>query len=98
MNCHFCKTETPDGKIMFRDECERCGADLHICLNCSFHDPHASKQCREPAIPEEARDKELKNLCEYFQPREVGHKDRVTNRPVMMPGGSLRSCSNEICR
>jgi hypothetical protein len=72
MNCHFCKTETPDGKIMFRDECERCGADLHICLNCSFHDPHASKQCREPAIPEEVRDKERKNLCEYFQSREAG--------------------------
>ncbi len=72
MNCHFCKTKTPDGKIMFRDECERCGADLHICLNCSFHDPHASKQCREPAIPEEVRDKERKNLCEYFQPKEDG--------------------------
>jgi hypothetical protein len=72
MNCHFCKTETPDGKIMFRDECERCGADLHNCLNCSFHDPHSSKQCREPVIPEEVRNKERKNLCEYFQPREDG--------------------------
>jgi len=72
MNCHFCKTEAPEGKIMFRDECDHCGADLHICLNCSFYDPHASKQCREPAIPEEVRDKERKNLCEYFQPKTAG--------------------------
>ena len=52
---------------MFRDECEHCGGDLHICLHCTFYVPHASKQCREPAIPEAVKDKERKNLCEYFQ-------------------------------
>ncbi len=66
MNCALCKTNVPDGKIMFRDECDHCGGDLHICLNCSFYDPNASKQCREPAIPEAVTDKERKNLCEYF--------------------------------
>ncbi len=57
---------------MFRDECEDCGGDLHICLHCTFYDPHASKQCREPAIPEAVTDKERKNLCEYFIPIAEG--------------------------
>ena len=51
---------------MFRDECEHCAGDLHICLHCTFYDPYASRQCREPAIPEGVKDKDRKNLCEYF--------------------------------
>jgi len=70
MNCALCKTRVPEGKIMFRDECDHCGGDLHICLNCSFYDPHVSKQCREPAIPDAVTDKERKNLCEYFRQAE----------------------------
>ena len=72
MNCAFCKTRIPEGKIMFRDECDHCGADLHICLHCSFYDPNVSRQCREPAIPESSRDKERKNLCEYFKVMAAG--------------------------
>ncbi len=72
MNCSFCKTRIPEGKIMFRDECDRCGGDLHICHNCTFYDPHASRQCREPAIPDSVKDKERKNLCEYFKPQAEG--------------------------
>jgi hypothetical protein len=72
VNCAFCKNRVPEGKIMFRDECDRCGGDLHICLNCTFYDPHTSRQCREPAITEAVKDKELKNLCEYFKPQAEG--------------------------
>lgn len=67
MNCTLCNTVLPEGKIMFRDECEHCGGDLHICLNCIFYDPGAARQCREPAVPEAVHDKERKNLCEYFR-------------------------------
>ncbi|MBU0481099.1 MAG: hypothetical protein KKG47_08355 [Proteobacteria bacterium] len=52
---------------MFRDECDHCGRDLHICLNCAFYDPNVSRECREPAIPDAVHDKERKNLCEYFK-------------------------------
>lgn len=72
MNCAFCKTRVPDEKIMFRDECSHCGGDLHICLHCSFHDPHVSRQCRETAIQDAVRDKERKNLCEYFKAMAEG--------------------------
>ncbi len=72
MNCALWKTNVPEREIMFRDECDHCGGDLHICLHCSFYDPHVSRQCREPAIPESVRDKERKNLCEYFKQMTEG--------------------------
>ncbi|NTV13299.1 MAG: hypothetical protein HGA96_05125 [Desulfobulbaceae bacterium] len=72
MNCALCKTPVAEGKIGFRDECPRCGGDLHICRNCLFYEQQAARQCREPAIPETVRDKERRNLCEYFQPAAPG--------------------------
>ena len=72
MHCTFCKTLVTEERIGFRDECSKCGADLHICLNCRFYDPHAANQCREPAIPEAVKDKERRNLCEYFKPSAPG--------------------------
>jgi hypothetical protein len=76
MNCAFCKTPAAEEKIGFRDECTRCGGDLHICLNCRFYDQHASRQCREPAIQEGVKDKERRNLCEYFKPAAQGPTDK----------------------
>jgi hypothetical protein len=75
MNCTFCKTPVVEEKIGFRDECPRCTGDLHICLNCRFYNQHASRQCREPAIPESVRDKERRNLCEYFKPAAPGQEE-----------------------
>lgn len=72
MHCAFCKTKVTEESIGFRDECTRCGSDLHICLNCRFYDPHAANQCLEPAIPEAVKDKERRNLCEYFKPAPDG--------------------------
>jgi len=74
MNCAFCKTLVREERIGFRDECTRCGGDLHICRNCRFYDQFASRQCREPAIPEGIKDKERRNLCEYFKPAADGQE------------------------
>ena len=46
--------------------CERCGADLKVCLNCVSYDPRAAYQCRDrraDPVPE----KEAANYCEYFE-------------------------------
>lgn len=75
MQCPLCKTPVAEGKIGFRDECPRCGGDLHVCCNCRFYDRFASRECREPAIPETVRDKERRNLCEYFQPTAAGAEE-----------------------
>ncbi len=48
-----------------RDECSFCRADLHCCLNCTFYERNASKQCREPAA-DMVNDKKRANYCDYF--------------------------------
>ena len=53
-------------RVGFREACEGCGADLHVCLNCEFHDPGAHNQCREPQadpVPE----KDRANRCDWFR-------------------------------
>jgi len=70
MRCATCnKIVDTAGKILFRDECPHCGADLHICLNCLFYDTGAENDCRE-SNAELVLDKEKANFCEYFRPAD----------------------------
>jgi hypothetical protein len=55
-----------DGRVGFRDACDRCGADLHICKNCRFYDPSAYNECREPGA-ERVTDPERVNRCDWFK-------------------------------
>jgi len=50
------------------EECKACGAELHACRLCEFHDPGVAKACREP-VAEEVKDKSRANFCDYFRPR-----------------------------
>ena len=69
--CHRCRREiTLEGKIGRREACPGCGADLHCCLNCSFHDPGAYNQCREPQA-ERVLDKDRGNFCDWFRFRDA---------------------------
>ena len=54
-------------RVGFRDSCEACGVDLHICRNCTHHDRSAYNECREPNA-ERVSDRERANRCEYFTP------------------------------
>jgi len=54
-------------RVGFRDTCEACGTDLHVCRNCSHHDPAAYNECREPNA-ERVGDRDRANRCEYFSP------------------------------
>jgi hypothetical protein len=74
MRCFACNAsiELAAGeRVGFRDCCERCGADLHVCQNCRHRDPGAHNQCREPNT-EWISDRERANHCEYFTPGERG--------------------------
>ena len=51
-----------------REECRACGAELHVCRLCEFHDTAVAKSCREP-VAEEVKDKTRSNFCDYFSPR-----------------------------
>lgn len=64
--CFSCKKiSTVPGKLGFRDECDSCRADLHVCKNCEFYDPKSYNECREPSA-EVVREKERSNLCDFF--------------------------------
>ena len=70
MLCHACQTEIPlaaGESIGFRDACDRCRADLHVCLNCAHHDPSAYNECRE-SNAERILDRDRANRCDYFRP------------------------------
>ncbi|MFQ5457139.1 MAG: hypothetical protein ACE5FC_01605 [Myxococcota bacterium] len=66
--CHACgaQYETSE-RVGFRAVCEGCGADLHVCLNCRFHDPAAHGACRETQA-EFVVEKDRSNRCDWFEP------------------------------
>jgi len=72
MRCAECNSEVPlaaGERIGFRDDCSHCGADLHTCHNCTYHDPSAYNECREPNS-ERVSDRQRANRCDYFGPAE----------------------------
>jgi hypothetical protein len=56
-------------RVGFRDSCDGCRSDLHVCRNCAHHDPAAYNECREPNA-ERVGDRERANRCDYFTPGE----------------------------
>ncbi len=85
MRCWSCGTahELAAGeRVGFRDTCRGCGADLHACRACEFHDPAAYNECREPNA-ERVADRERANRCDCFSPA-----DRA---PGAAAGSSARS-------
>jgi hypothetical protein len=54
--------------VPFRAECEKCAADLHVCITCRFYDRYVENECREPtADPVSVKDR--RNLCELWKPK-----------------------------
>ncbi len=69
--CHSCGAAAPlslGENVSRRDECNRCGADLHCCRNCRFFDPARNNECAEPQS-DRVVDKAQSNFCDYFEPR-----------------------------
>jgi hypothetical protein len=68
VTCFHCGAEIePQERVGFHDSCAQCERDLHVCLNCAFHDLAYNNQCREPQA-ERVVDKDRFNFCEYFSP------------------------------
>ncbi|MCP4500166.1 MAG: hypothetical protein GY822_09425 [Deltaproteobacteria bacterium] len=65
--------------VPFRDECEGCSADLHVCKACRFYDRYASDECRESSA-EAISVKDRSNLCEFFKPKaQSADEDEASN-------------------
>lgn len=70
MICHSCKNEIKiEGFISRSDTCQKCGEDVHSCLNCLNYDPGAHNKCREPNA-EWVSDRERANFCDLFAPNK----------------------------
>lgn len=73
LTCFHCgKVNEFSERVGFRDECESCGEDAHVCKNCRFYDRNAYNECTEPSA-DVVLEKERANRCEYFEPN--GRKD-----------------------
>lgn len=74
MKCWCCGANLPDpeyGKILFRAECDKCGAALHSCRNCKYYHLGKPNDCDVPGtdfIP----DRTKANLCEEFKLSKPG--------------------------
>ena len=68
--CSLCGTQIEVDKYFSRKSvCAKCGADLHICMNCRFYSERAHNKCSEPKA-EFQRSREKANFCDYFVFRE----------------------------
>lgn len=66
-HCHKCgHAYTISGQPGRSETCDKCGADLKVCLNCISYDPRAAYQCRDRRTDPVA-EKHHSNYCEYFE-------------------------------
>jgi hypothetical protein len=54
--------------VGFREECTKCGADVHSCKNCEHYDAKVYNECKEP-MADKVRERDRANYCEYFRAR-----------------------------
>jgi hypothetical protein len=71
MRCYKCGATVELETVGRRDECQRCGADLHVCLNCSFYEPNRANECFEPQA-ERVKEKDRSNFCDFFRFKKDG--------------------------
>jgi predicted RNA-binding Zn-ribbon protein involved in translation (DUF1610 family) len=68
--CALCRKEIEvDTYFSRKSACPKCGADLHICLNCRFYSETSHNKCLETKA-EFQRSRDRANFCDYFVFRE----------------------------
>jgi hypothetical protein len=71
--CHACaRVASFESTVTRSAECDGCGADLRVCLNCKFYDESAYNDCGEPTA-DRVLEKDKANFCDYFVPRAGGN-------------------------
>jgi hypothetical protein len=67
--CRSCGEKRRDLEdLRFDSKCEKCGAALHACAQCSHFDTSVRWECTQP-IPERIAAKKLANTCTFFSPQ-----------------------------
>jgi hypothetical protein len=68
LRCFSCGTELVFNHLPGRrDECSKCGADVHACRNCQHYDRSVYNECREPQA-DVILEKDRANFCDHFTP------------------------------
>jgi hypothetical protein len=67
--------------IAMDSRCPKCGADLHACRQCTYFDPGARFECRQP-IPARIGNKQTRNTCELFAARTVVERETSSSGPT----------------
>ncbi|HKP87190.1 MAG TPA: hypothetical protein VJZ26_13890 [Blastocatellia bacterium] len=92
MICHACQNEVRiEAKVSRTDECAKCSADIHCCLNCEQYDPAAHNRCREPQA-EWVSDREKANFCDFFTP----NKRAASRKPGVSAADDTRSAFDSL--
>lgn len=64
--CFKCQTKNDIvEKVHYRDECEKCGQDLHVCKQCQHYDPSSYNECKETSA-DRILEKEKANYCDFY--------------------------------
>ena len=77
----------PDGR------CNRCGVDLHSCIQCVSFDTSARFECSQPLTARLAP-KDVKNACTLFAARTT--IERQTSTPGPQGGPSARQAFDDL--
>lgn len=85
ITCFACqRSQALSERVGFRQECEHCHHDLHVCRNCLHYDTKSYNDCKESAA-ERQTDKERANYCEYFAAKSVDpHAATVDHRAELL--------------
>ncbi len=80
IRCASCAA-TLEPRITADSRCPKCGADLHSCRQCTFFDPGARFECRQP-ITARIVNKQARNTCELFGARTIIERETSSSGPV----------------
>jgi len=61
--------------------CNRCGVDVHSCINCVSFDTSARWECSQQALTARVAPKDERNLCTFFEPRTTVERQTSTQGP-----------------
>jgi hypothetical protein len=71
--------------------CNRCGVDLHACIQCVFFDTSARFECTQGALKARVSPKDARNDCALFAPRTTVERQTGTAAPT-----SARSAFDDL--
>ena len=62
--------------------CNRCGTDVHSCINCVSFDTSARWECTQQALTARVSPKDERNVCTLFSPRTTVERQTSTTAPT----------------